>query len=237
MNNFALRIILFVLIMVVGSVVKKLAERKERANRPQPPKPPAPPVPRQNQFRSEIEAFLEEVGRRRAAPEGQRAEMAGATLAATRPKTVARPPSEASRAAPPAARPLQPGNRPQPAAAAAVQNSASPRSPKRPGAEIAGRRSPVSQDLGKQIRTHVAQLEPERLAQQAQADVGNAVEQAVRSHLGNTLTRGTATGDKDQAAAMPASPLIALLRNPTGMRTAVLVNEILGPPKGLRRKS
>lgn len=101
---------------------------------------------------------------------------------------------------------------------------------------MASRKAPVSDDLGVQIRSHLAQyLESSRLSQQARADLGKAVEKAVREHLGSTVTANAA--GRDRIGPVPSGSSIGdVLRNPANVQTAILVNEILGPPKGLRRR-
>jgi hypothetical protein len=44
--------------------------------------------------------------------------------------------------------------------------------------------------------------------------------------------------DMEKSAPAPdaGSRVVSLLRNPSSVRTAIVVNEILGPPKGLRRR-
>jgi len=72
------------------------------------------------------------------------------------------------------------------------------------------------------------------MSQRVKADLGSAVERAVREHLGKTETRGT---EEKEAPALAGVPIMTLLRNPEGVRTAILVNEILERPKCLRRKT
>jgi hypothetical protein len=242
------KLILFALLMLGGTIVKKISEARERAERSKTgAKPPAvrnPPVKtppattqaappgRDNRFRNEIEVFLEEVGRRRPAsdPSQRGAAVRGAVATA-----------------PSAARPMV---RPQPAMPAprpsASTNPTKPEPPKadlpagppRPGSEMASRKAPVSDDLGAQIRAHLGQyLESSRLSQRAQTDLGNAVELAVREHLGNTVTRGAGGPDQADTTVQSGQPIAALLRNPAGVRTAIMVNEILERPKCLRRKT
>jgi len=247
------KLILFALLMLGGTIVKKISEARERAERskraanppvirnppvkaptvrPQAGNTQAAPPGRDNRFRNEIEVFLEEVGQRRSssAPPQRGAAVRGAVAAGL-----------------PAARPLmrpqpvQPA--PRPAGSASPTKAEPPKAapqagPPRPGAEIASRKAPVSDDLGAQIRAHLGQyLESSRLSQQARTDLGKAVELAVREHLGTTVTRGAVGPDQVGTSAPSGQPIAALLRNPAGVRTAIMVNEILERPKCLRRKT
>jgi hypothetical protein len=207
------------------------AARTPAVNTPADRNPEAPPR-RDNQFRNEIEVFLEEVGRRRSSSEPpQRAEVgrgaAAASLPTARPMTRPQP-------AKPVPRPAGPANPTKAEPPKAVPQVGPPR----PGAEIASRKAPVSEDLGAQIRAHLGQyLESSRMSQQARTELGKAVELAVREHMGTTETRGAAGLDQVDARPQSGQPIAALLRNPAGVRTAILVNEILERPKCLRRKA
>jgi hypothetical protein len=100
---------------------------------------------------------------------------------------------------------------------------------------MALRKAPGSEDLGTQVRTHLNQyLDSSRMSQRVQADLGSGVERAVHQHLGKTETRGL---EENEAPAVAGVPILSLLRNPAGVRTAILVNEILERPKCLRRKT
>jgi hypothetical protein len=108
----------------------------------------------------------------------------------------------------------------------------------RPGNEIAGRKAPGSEDLGKQIRSHLAQyLDSSRMATQTQNDLGNSVQRTVRQHLGESLTIGDSTPKASAATQSEGSLIAASLRNRSRVRSAIVINEILGPPKGLKRRS
>jgi hypothetical protein len=75
------------------------------------------------------------------------------------------------------------------------------------------------------------------MAAQTQSDLGNAVERTVRQHLGQTITAGvTEALPASGPSASEGKDIMPLLRNPSSARTAIVVNEILGRPKGLRRR-
>jgi hypothetical protein len=108
--------------------------------------------------------------------------------------------------------------------------------PSRPGAEIAARKGPGSEDLGTQVQAHLNEyLDSSRMSQRVKADLGSSVERGVREHLGKTETRGTE--EKETPVGPADAPLQALLRDPAGVRSAIILNEILARPKCLRRKT
>jgi hypothetical protein len=251
-NFMWVRLAIFAAVMLLGSILKKVAENREKAARANISKPntntpnasgmpntpnrtPPATAKKDNPFRNEIEAFLEEVGKRRAAGErpgrppierGPRD--AGPTR--TPPSQRSEPPRKAM-----VLRPLASGGDreksepPKPVVAPSGPSG-------RPGNDIAGRKAPGTEDLGKQMRTHLAQyLDSSRLATQTQNDLGNSVQRTVRQHLGDSMTAGDAT--PKAAAQSEGNVIAALLRNPSQVRSAIVVNEILGPPKGLRRRS
>jgi len=233
-NLLVLKVLIFVGVTLLLSILRKVAENREKTIRANTASktPSAPPPKKDNPFRNEIEAFLEEVGKRRATgerpgrPSGDRG-MSEVVLAKTPP-----PPKIDSRK-PVTLRPAATTDRAKSESIKTVLVPASP--PARPGDDIAGRKAPGSENLGKQIRSHLAEyLDSSRMAAQTQSDLGNAVERTVRQHLGETVS--VAEKDQSQSPAPEASAILPLLRNASSVRTAIVINEILGPPKGLRRR-
>ncbi|HXY36356.1 MAG TPA: hypothetical protein VEI07_19115 [Planctomycetaceae bacterium] len=234
-NFLVLKLLIFVGVTLALSILRKVAESREKAARANTVvKTPSAPPKADNPFRNEIEAFLEEVGKRRAAgdrPGRPDSERGPKELAL--PKTLPPPKIEAPRK-PVALRPVASNDRAKPEPIKTVVLPSGP--PARPGAEMASRKAPGSEDLGKQIRTHLAQyLDASRMTVQTQSDLGNSVERTVRQHMGDTVTAGVA--QQDTAPASSEASLIApLLRNPANVRSSIVINEILGPPRGLRRR-
>jgi hypothetical protein len=255
------RIVILAVVMLGGAILKKITDAREQAERERarqakqaqanktvagPPRrdaefrspdavwnagQEAKAAPRrENPHRNEIEQFLEEVGRRRpSANSAQRGDPVSPSATAPRlvrppqpmPVAIQRMPRQAGRTQPEVPKSVAPP--PQ-------------TPPTRPGAEIAARKAPVSQDLGTQVRAHSSEyLDSSRMSQRVKADLGSSVERAVHEHLGKTETRGLE--DKETPAAATSVPILALLRNPAGVRAAILVNEILQRPKCLRRKT
>jgi hypothetical protein len=234
---FLWKILLFLGATLFISIIRKVSEIREKSNKGNTVGKSPPAVPKKdNPFRNEIEAFLDEVGKRRAA--GERSSRPPGARGETVPvqtKTLAAPRSEPPRK-PVALRPTGTSDRdkskPEPTKAVVIASGP----PARPGEEIAARKAPGSEDLGKQIRTHLAQyLDPSRMANQTQNDLGNSVDRTVRQHLGTTIT---APAETEQAAVpkIDGSQIVPLLRNRSNVRTAIVINEILGRPKGLSRR-
>ncbi len=260
------RIVILAVVMLGGAILKKITDAREQAERERarlakqaqanktaavPPRrdaefrspdavwnagqePKAAPR-RENPHRNEIEQFLEEVGRRRpAANAAQRGESVSPNATAPRPirppqpmpVPIQRMPGQASRARPEMPKPT-----------ARLPQTLPPQTPpSRPGAEIAARKAPGSEDLGTQVQAHLNEyLDSSRMSQRVKADLGSSVERGVREHLGKTETRGTE--EKETPAAPTDAPIQSLLRNPAGVRSAILLNEILQRPKCLRRKT
>jgi hypothetical protein len=262
------KFVIIILFVLVTTILRKISEVRDKAERAKagkstgiPPAAPArresgargpdgvwatgsaepvAPARRDNPHRNEIEQFLEEVGRRRpsSAPPPRGEGMGNAAPAATQmARQVPRPqPPQPIPASP--QRTVGTSARMRPESPKAAVPAAPQSLPLRPGAELAQRKAPVSDDLGAQVRAHLNQyLDTSRMSQRAKADLGTAVERAVRDHLGKTETRGTEDQDPLTVAAQSGTPIISLLRNPAGVRTAVLVNEILQRPKCLRRET
>ena len=95
--------------------------------------------------------------------------------------------------------------------------------------------------LGTNLQSHLQQyMAPDRIEQEVQQHITHDVDKRVERNLGSF-------GDKQQSAhytpeqARPAQPVSAvdvvkLLREPGGMRRAILVNEVLRRPVSLRKK-
>ena len=79
------------------------------------------------------------------------------------------------------------------------------------GGRIGPAQSAVSDDLGAQVRAHLNQyLESSRLSQKARAELGSAIDRAVRDHLGNTRT--TIEDQDSPSSAKTGPPIASFLR-------------------------
>ncbi len=162
-------------------------------------------------MRTEIETFLEEIS------------------SAANPN---RPPAKTN--APP-----RPAERPRPAGAKAgkkpgkPQPGAKPQKGPKPIASLAEKHL-SSSNLGEGVRSHVSDyMQPERIAAEVQQDLAGLIPAQVQAEIG----RGkSVSGVATSTASAPIHPLITLLRNPQGVRQAIVLQEILQRPKALRRR-
>lgn len=201
----------FVVISLIGWVINQINAH----NHPAPPRRPArPPRPRNERIQEEIDQFIQEAGGRKRAPQ---------VLSADEIEIV-EPPRKQRR--PPAARP----------AAAAPRERKAPARP-RPGEGVATRRMAGPEQLGTDLRDHVRAYMDDRVAAQVQRDLANEVAVGVAEHLGSfTAPQQGAVGLRAMPAAAPlrAATLLADLRDPDGVRKAIMINEVLQPPLSLR---
>lgn len=87
--------------------------------------------------------------------------------------------------------------------------------------------------MGTGLREHVTTAMGERIAVQAQRDLPHltsSVGEKVQEDLGTFSVSG-----KVSAPSSKTSPLIQMLRNPQSARHAVIIAEVLGRPKALRK--
>ncbi len=199
-------------------------------NAQNPPPPPqgqrgAPPRPRDRKVQNEIEQFLREAMGQRA-PGGNKPEPQGDVERVPAASTARRKPS---RKATPARVPVAP----QPMATADE-----PARSIRPGGNIANRGSIGTQDFGSNISTHLQQHMSERMGEHVTRDLPHSVSQNVSAHLGTFTAQGRdpRTGVRPATAlAAETAALMRELRQPAGMRKAIMLREILSPPLALRR--
>lgn len=198
------------IVMAIGWLINQLSGK---AQAPRPPvqrgKPPRP-RPDRERLQDEIDVFIQEVtGQRTQSP----AAPSNAELARRRkrPETAAPQP-------------------PQPQAQ-------TPR--KRPGEDLAGRRSLVNQNLGTGVRTSVDELlgSERNLANKVKQDIAPRVGEEVASHLGSF---GGSSRAQASAASTPdgsrttAQRLKQVFHQPENVRQAILINAILTRPQRRR---
>lgn len=195
------------------------------------PPPAAPARPRQPQpgraqnrderIQSEIDVFLQEVGGKKARPRSEPPPRVVEVEEPPRRRVPRRAPERTVRrpAAEPVRAPAPPPSRAEPA----------PRTEHRVG----------SSDLGATVREQVSRyIETARVDQTTKQQLSSVIDRAVEHHLGTLGQREAAqlAAAVDVAANVPAGvhPVVGLLRDPTGVRNAILVSEVLGPPRGRR---
>lgn len=218
---------LFGLISIGAAIVNAMSSKKE------PPRKNPGGRPKDARVRQEIEAFLEQQSGGRKPPpidlgpddielveEPPRRRPSPVVKPTKKPKSVQRPAVPAPRAAAPPARP-------------APRASALPTQVTKRGESPVG-----STDLGGGLREHVKTAMAERVAVQAQRDLphlGSTMGQKVRQDIGAPDTKTFSVSGKSDAVRSVASPLVLMLQNPKTARQAVLMSEIMGRPKALRK--
>ena len=176
------------------------------------------PVPRDRKVQNEIEQFLREaMGQRPAA--GQPPQAAPAERPAPRRRPVT--PKRVPQTTPPAAK------------VPVAQRAEAPR--QRPGEGISQRETLASRGLGGNVLSHVQEHMAERMDDQVGRHLPHSVNQNVTDHLGSFSAQDRDTRVGVRPSHPLASGLLRELRRPESMRRAIVVREILAPPKALRR--
>lgn len=122
---------------------------------------------------------------------------------------------------PPQNRPQRQGQRPAGQRPTAVPPPSQGTPRQRPGESIASRSSSQPSTLGSGVRSHLAEYMEGRIGQSVEQHLAGGVAQTVQQHLG-AFTKGFigAEGSTDH-------PIVRLLRDPAGVRTALILNEVL----------
>jgi hypothetical protein len=130
----------------------------------------------------------------------------------------------------------QPPNRP-PAAKIAKKPGkpppkAKPARPTKPDSPLAEKHL-ASSNLGSGLRSHVSTyMQADRVSAEVKQDLKSRISDDVQADLGPaSLTAAASTS----TAPAPVHPLVALLRDPRGVRQAIALQEILQKPKALRQ--
>jgi len=203
------------LISIGAAVVNAMNDKKQ---------PPRRTRPKDNtKVRREIEEFLEQQGGRK--PPRREEVMIDdiEVVEEPRPRPAPKPVPKPKKAQVP--------QRPKPAAQKPV---ASPPRTDSPGTNRPGDRPVGTQNLGTALREHVSQAMQERVAAQAERDLPHLtsrVDEEVKQDLGTF----SVSGKKAAPASSTAMPLVKMLRNPQSARNAVIIAEVLGRPKALRK--
>ena len=165
-----------------------------------------------NQEQSELERFLKEVVGNKPAPEPEK-------------KRPAPPPVPK-----PARMDGEKRNKPKQKPQAKTQAPPRPAASERPGARMA--QTHLAQaTVGDGVRSHVSsQME----ARNIDAAVKRDVDGAVRRDIDDAVRRDLGAGATTTASQQPVHPMILALRNPEGVRQAVMMAEILSRPKSMR---
>ncbi len=204
--------LIVVVLTILGSLVNFLSGKNQpQQPRPQQRRPPQQPM-RGDKISNEIEVFLQEVTGRK--PPQRPAERPV-------PRQVS-PPEQ-----PPAPRRVvapRPAATPKPAPERKVLQPVATQ----PSTSLSDRIPPGSQDLGSSVRTHINEyMDPKRLEKQVAADMRDTVAATVQAHLGQFSGDELTGVRKEKSKVQKMHPLVALLRNPDGVRQAILIKEVL----------
>jgi hypothetical protein len=200
-------------VFAVISLISWIANQANAAKKVPPPRQPNPQAPPQRnpQVQREIERFLREAAAK------QRGQMVDADeIEVVRPQSARRPPPKRKVV-----------EKPRPSAAARGSGSATTQGPARPGEGLAARH------LAPKAKSAVAN---EHLPQsKAAVTLPDDVSKSVSAHLGVFAAAGTsAAGSAAAAQRQAAKALLKELRTPQGMRSAIVMQEILKRPRALR---
>lgn len=230
-------VIVFLVISFISWILNMKNEGQKPKNRPRPNQPnrPAQAAKRPDALKNELEMFLEEVTGAKPRAEQNNPRQVDA----------ARPPRPQRRERPAGGRPDAPRSKPavvqqqkpkrrrvQQQKAQAPPKADKPKAAKQPKRELGSKlREHVDDYMGEhRVDKHVA----EHLAEGVSGRKSKRIGSSVKEHLGATSFDGPVQIEVDPPPATTAS-LIKMLRNPTSVRNAILVNEILQPPRALRK--
>ncbi len=217
------RVIIILIFAVIGFIKWIISQANQAKNVP--PQQPRAQQPRhaQPQLAREIEMFLQEVGdQKKPAQRAQAVEIEVVSDDEIRRRRVRRVPV-----------PAQPPRR--------AEQRTPPRKLTRPGGEIEKRERPGSKELGAKLQDHLQKyMQSDRVEREVEKHLSHQVSQSVEQHLGAfTAERGAMAAPAapfvPDASALAIRALVARLRDPQGMRDAILINEILTRPTGRRR--
>ena len=202
----------FIVIGILNAIFKAVGGKQQRPAAGGPGR--QPPRPRNVRLQKEIDAFLQQVR--------------GKVDADDVPIEIV--PQQERRAQQAARRPQskKPPRRPARPKPKSVERHAAP------GAGAATREPPGSKRLGEQVRTHHLDRDVEEHVEEY---LDHRVEESVKGHLGTSDEgRRAAAVQLPRAAPGRTHRLVSLLRDPAGVRQAIVLNEILSPPLARRKE-
>ena len=209
--------IVFVLIGIVSWIINALKEKSQVNERP------ARPVRRaQNQrdesLQNEIDIFIQEVTDKRGGAESQQSSQTRSRPAPERPAPVAR--ERRSRT-------LVPVPPPAPAPKKKAKHT-------RPGEEISSRKGPGSRDLGIGLSRHFEErMKSHSIRDETERRLGHDVDASVVAHLGVSST-AVPVPSTVPAGSQIISEVRRMLASPQTAAQAIVLNEILSPPRSRR---
>ncbi|NOX56425.1 MAG: hypothetical protein GXP27_18665 [Planctomycetes bacterium] len=225
-----------VIVMVIaflGWLLNALAQGKREANRRKVPGRPRPRAQaggaRDPRLDDEIEMFLEQIqGKPKPAPQRPVPPQGPRSRSGRPPIRPRRPPRQPATPAPP---------RPSPQQRPALTERRALSERVRPGEQIAKRRLTGPEQLGSTIRKHVDEyIGKQQVSEHVRQHILAAVkelEQEIIEDLGPST--GTEPPPAHTSRNIAVASIVHLLSTPAGARQAIVLGEIFGRPKALRR--
>ncbi len=219
----------FLLISFIGWIMNLINAQNPP---PQPKQPARRPVPRDGKVQNEIEVFLQEAMGRRAPKQQQQLGSDDIEIIETPPQRRRPPQEQRTQNQPPRRNPKTPAT-----ARPSLQQQRS-----QPGEGLSSRHLISSSDMAQGVRSHADDHMKPRLAAQIENDLPHLVDQGVSQHLGefraddNDTRRSVVPFIRSRAAVKDATGLIAALRQPAGMRRAIVLQQILSKPRALQKR-
>lgn len=218
--------VIFVIIAIIGAIMNWIGGAKKPPGQPAVPnRPRRPPRPRDRRLQNEIDNFLQEITGKKVQQE-EAVEVVD--IEPPPPRRVAR----------------RPAGRPQPAAnLQKTPPRPEPAQPhQKPGTGIASRKGPGSKDLGAGVKKHLAEhMQAGRVTSHVEQYLDHEIDAGVAAHLGAFSAEQSKQGKTLASVSVRAVPLavsvVGLLRDPVGVRQAIIASEILSPPKCRRGQS
>jgi len=208
--------VIFVLIGIVSWIINALKEKSqvnERAARPVRP----PQKKRNDPLQSEIDIFIREVTEQRGDQPQRKPQQARPAATTQRPAT---PPPRERRLRQTQASPAAPPPKPE--------------KHTRPGDEISTRKGPGNRDLGGNLTRHIEErMKSHTIRDATEKRLGHDVDASVTAHLGISSS-ATSPGTVVPQSSTIITEVRRMLSNPESAAQAILLNEILSPPRSRR---
>lgn len=210
-----------IVVMILSGLSRLISERNQEQARADVARRRQPGKPQDPRLNDEIDQFLREVAGRR------KAEDAPIEIV----------PQQRRR---PQRRQRQPPRRPPARQRPAEKVQPVPEQPKRKtplGSSVTTRKGPGSNKLGTEVVEHVSEYMDDRIERQVADHLQHSVDRGVALHLGRFGSGSfvPAAGMRQASAQSPrTNQLVSMLRDPSSVRQAILLNEILARPKAMQ---
>ncbi|MEZ5940122.1 MAG: hypothetical protein R3C18_01940 [Planctomycetaceae bacterium] len=108
--------------------------------------------------------------------------------------------------------------------------------PRRPVPQPPKRESLADRHMTSSVGEHVREAMAPHLGSRVSGDLPHAIDAAVSRDLGTSVSGQRARRETTGRPLTPADTVRALLKSRKGVRQAIMINEVLSPPLGLRKK-